>query len=767
MKEHLRILLLEDLPTDAELIVDELELNGLEFSHKIVDNEKDFLHQLENFNPDIVLSDYSLPTFNGMAALALVKERFPHIPVIMVTASINEETAVSCMLAGALDYILKDKMKRLGMAVRSVLENQELKLHKIKAERALKENGRYYRALLNQMNEHVLVIDKNYKITDVNQTFLQHRGYNREEVIGQRCYKLHCNLEQPCDKAGEACILPKVFKTGKPERLVRQQQNKSGLVVWYSISMSPMLDKNGNVVAVIESSTDVTELMRAQEEIQKLLTAIEQSPVSVVLTDADGTIEYINPHFTKISGYTRDEILGGKPSLLKSNEQNDNFYKELWNTISGGGVWHGEFHNKRKDGTLFWEDATIGPILNDRGVTTHYMAVKEDITEKKRLNQELGQAQKMEAIGRLAGGVAHDFNNLLTVINGYSDLALTRFGSTSEVTTNYIKQISKAGKKASRLTQQLLAFGRKQVMQPEILDLNQAIKDTGKMLKRLIGENINLQTSLQKDLPAIEADPAQLDQIIINLVVNARDAMPDGGDLAIESKTISFDQCQTTRLDPNIKNWVQFSIQDSGSGMNEETKQHIFEPFFSTKGKKGAGLGMATVYGIISQNDWHIELFSTLKIGTTFNIYIPASEKNISLESGRSADSLLEGKETILFVEDESNVRTFVAGCLDEAGYTVLQAAEGLKALALVDGKLDTIDLLLSDVVMPNMGGKELAKLLRQQKPDLKIIYISGYSDETITQSGMLEQETIFMQKPFSAHDLLKLVRKTLDEEQA
>jgi len=763
MEEQIRILLLEDLPTDAELIIDELQLSGLTFTHKLVDNEKAFLQQLENFRPHIVLSDYSLPTFNGMEALKIVRQRFAHIPVIMVTASINEETAVACMRAGAADYILKDKMKRLGMAVRTVLEKHELEQQKRQAEHALLESGHYYRSLLNQMNEQVIVIDKGYHITDVNESFLRNRGFQREQIIGKPCYKVLHQNERPCHESGQSCTMERVLATGHSATEQHQQISKGGVKAWYNISTSPMTNSSGEIVSIIESSHDVTDLMRAQEEINKLSTAIEQIPISVVLTDINGNIEYVNPHFSKVTGYARKEVMGQNPRILKSGEQPKEFYKNLWQTITAGKVWYGQFRNKKKDGALFWEEATISPVLNDQGAISHFLAVKEDVTEKKRLNQELNQAQKMEAIGRLAGGIAHDFNNLLTVINGYSEMALAKL-SPAEPAANYIKQIAQAGKKAGSLTQQLLAFSRKQVMQPQVLNPNQTIQDMGEMLKRLIGENINLQFDLADDLPPIEADPAQLDQVIINLAVNAHDAMPDGGDLVIETKAVLFGRSQAECSTHNNCDCVRISVSDTGVGMDEETKSKIFEPFFTTKEKgKGTGLGLATIHGIVNQNGWHIEVVSAPQKGTSFHIDIPKSDKQVVPHIQKAGSSMLYGVETILFVEDETEVRNIITGFLKQAGYAVLQAKNGAEALELANNNNTKFDLLLTDVIMPKMGGKKLADILREQQPDLKVIYISGYTDETISQSGILDEKILFLQKPFEPNELLKLLRRTLD----
>ena len=768
MKEQLCILLLEDMPTDAELIVDELSLSGLRFSHVVVDNEKDFVESLVQFKPDIVLSDYSLPTFNGMAALKLVKQRYPHIPVIMVTASVNEETAVACMREGAADYVLKDKMKRLGMAVRSVLEKQKMKLEKQQAEQALQESGRYYRALLNQMNENILVVDKNYIVTDVNDAFLRQRGFARNEVIGKRCHKIQYGLDVLCSKAGSACPLTNVLQSARAEQFVRQQLNASGDKIWYSISMSPMTNSDGVVDSIIESSTDITKLMRAQEEISMLSTAIEQSPVSVVLTNTNGDIEYVNPYFCTMTGYTREQVLGQNPRILKSGTQEKEFYQDLWETITKGQVWHGEFHNKKKDGSFFWEEATIGPVFNDQGEITHFLAVKEDVTEKKRLSHELGQAQKMEAVGRLAGGVAHDFNNLLTIVSGYCDLLLARPDLDPGVAT-YIQQINKAGHRARGLTNQLLAFSRKQVFKPVVMDINSAIENSIHMYSRLIGEDIEISLSLEEGLPPILADPQQIEQILMNLLINARDAIHQrnaSGELwciKLSTENVFLDK-EFVAAHPGHVMGTQLllSVSDNGIGMSAEIVSKIFEPFFTTKEPgHGTGLGLSTVYGIVQQNDAEIDVDSKPGQGTTFRIYWPfvqaSEEPNLTVET----EEVRQGSESILFVEDDEGVRSFAQDALESFGYKFYPAESAEEALALMQKGI-SVDLLVVDLVLPGISGVEFVEKIHKINNDLPVIYISGYTNDHVLLQTMSRDDTHFIQKPYSMVTLTTRIREVL-----
>ncbi len=526
----------------------------------------------------------------------------------------------------------------------------------------------------------------------------------------------------------------------------------------------PVRDEEGNLIRFVGVAVDVTERKQAEAERVRLVTAIEQSAEAVVITNLQGRIEYVNPAFTDITGYTREESLGQNPRILKSEEQDPAFYQELWTTILAGKPWQGELINRRKDGTFYHEQMNIAPVKNARGELTHFIATKEDVTERRAMQAQLQQAAKMEAIGRLAGGVAHDFNNLLTVINGYSEMLLGMVGSHATV-TEYLREIHHAGEHAASLTRQLLAFSRRQVLAPQILDLNSSVANLGKMLRRLIGEDIRLRTELSPGLGRVRADPGQIEQVIINLAVNARDAMEKGGDLIIETRNVELDENyanQHSSATPGPH--VMLAVSDTGTGMSPETRARIFEPFFTTKGMgKGTGLGLATVYGIVKQSGGNVWVYSELGKGTVFKVYFPlvAEDPNEVAPVGPGTH-LSSGTETILMIEDEVGVASLVRVALTAGGYTVLEARDPdtlLKICAQHQGK---IDLLLSDVVMPQMSGPTIAEKVSALLPGIKVLFMSGYTDDSIVHHGVMIQNMPFIQKPFTPEGLRRKIRDVL-----
>lgn len=518
---------------------------------------------------------------------------------------------------------------------------------------------------------------------------------------------------------------------------------------------------------VFISVSDITSQKQAEDQMKILSVSLEQSPLSVILTDPQGDILYVNPAFCEATGYTAEEVLGENPRLLKSGEHSADFYKNLWDTISGGSVWHGEFHNKKKNGDLFWESATISPVFDDQGKILYYISHKIDITAQKKLTEQLNQAQKMESIGRLTGGVAHDFNNLLTIINGYSSLALAKIQKDDDL-SRQIQQIAQAGQRAGELTQQLLAFSRKQVIQPKIMDLNLHLRHMEKMLKRLIGEDIQLELKLGDDLGLIRADSGQMDQIILNLSVNARDAMPHGGKLLIETTNFKMNGDYAVSHIDIKKGWYTLlAISDTGCGIEKNDLSKIFEPFFTTKEQgKGTGLGLSTVYGIVKQNNGYIWVYSEVNIGTTFKIYLPqvSSTENQPVPQISTNIEKFQGDETILLVEDEDSVRQLAIDILENNGYKVIAAENGRHGLQLLQEFQGPVHLLLTDVIMSQMGGKEIAEKFQDFFPDAKTIFISGYTDDAISRYGILPEGMNFLQKPFEPQSLLQIVRQTLDK---
>jgi signal transduction histidine kinase len=417
----------------------------------------------------------------------------------------------------------------------------------------------------------------------------------------------------------------------------------------------------------------------------------------------------------------------------------------------------------RKNGATFPIDLAVTEFRLDSD--RYFVGIVRDISDKKKLESQFHQAQKMEAFGQLAGGVAHDFNNLLTVISGYSEMLFTSLPP-DDPRKKMADGIRRAGDRAAALTRQLLAFSRQQVLEPKILDLNVILTDIGKMLRRLIGEDVQFSTVLRPAISPVKVDPGQIEQVIINLAVNARDAMAQGGKLTIETSEVDLDESYVrTRPEMRPGRFVALTVSDTGSGMSPEVQARIFEPFFTTKGVgKGTGLGLAVVHGIVKQSGGSIEVYSEAGIGTTFKVYLPAVEEQLAALSSHGPDLPPRGTETILLVEDDDSVRDFAALALEGLGYAVLTAPGAEAALLLMANHTATVDLLVTDVVMPETGGRKLAETLQSLYPGLKVLFISGYTDDAVVRHGVLQADVAFLQKPFTPNSLAKKVRDVLNQ---
>jgi len=505
----------------------------------------------------------------------------------------------------------------------------------------------------------------------------------------------------------------------------------------------------------------------AEAELRLLSAALNAAADAVVITDRNGMIAWVNPAFTAITGYSTEEALGKKPGdLVKSGVHPPEFYKDLWHTILAGYVWRGEITNRRKGRQLYPEAQTITPVKDARGEVTHFVAIKRDLTVEKQLQAQLLQSQKMDTVGQLAGGIAHDFNNLITAINGTADLASLGLREGDPLRMDF-ERIRKTGERAASLTRQLLAFSRKQFMAPEVLDLNAVVTDMQDMLQRLLGEDIELMVMPAQSGGSVLVDRGQVEQLVMNLAVNARDAMPDGGALTIETDDVELDDSYAaTHPSVHPGPHVMLAVSDTGVGMDEAIRSRIFEPFFTTKGPgKGTGLGLATVYGIVKQSGGSIWVYSEPGKGTTFKIYLPRVEgvQPTQGPSPKPTPTAVTGTETILIVEDEEFLRELAGRMLQMAGYTVLTASDGEEALQLL-GRYDSpVHLVLTDVVMPGISGRELATRLATSHASVKVLYTSGYTDDVILRHGLLDRTTHFLSKPYSMEDLTRKVREALD----
>jgi PAS domain S-box-containing protein len=597
-------------------------------------------------------------------------------------------------------------------------------------------------------------------------------GKKREEIIGSHQTTLH-----PPQKAE---YYTNMFKKHIEHKGVADDEaeviTKSGKIKPVNITASLTLVGGKPIIQGI--FRDITERKQAEEalrnEKQRFQSLSENAPFGMVMIDKDGTFRYINPKFRELFGYDLNDIPDGKTWFRKAYP--DPAYRH--DVIS---TWVNDLKSSKpgeKRSQVFKANCKDGTekIVNFIPVqleTGENLMACEDITqhrqaeqEMKALEEQFRQSQKMEAVGRLAGGIAHDFNNLLTVIKGYSQLSLLDLREKDPLWGN-IQEIQKATQRAADLTRQLLAFSRRQILDLKVLDLNTLLRDLNKMLRRIISEDIELVTLLAEDLGRVRIDPGQFEQMILNLAVNARDAMTSGGKLTIETANVELDE-EYARTHISVKPglYVQLSVSDTGVGMSFDTKEKVFEPFFTTKEKgKGTGLGLSTVYGIVKQCEGNIWVYSEPGHGTTFKIYLPRVEEKLDpILKQEELDYLPKGNETVLLVEDDPLVRDLAHRLLIGQGYKVLEASNGEEALRVAQENTgEKIHLLLTDVVMPQMGGKELSEKLKHLRPDIGVLYTSGYTDNTIVHHGTLEPGTYFLQKPFSPKTLSHKVREVLD----
>lgn len=713
-------------------------------------------------------------------------------------------------------------------------------------------------------------------------------GYSCNEIAEMRA--LDTVLEEDRERVQQT--MQAALSTGAHETEASLRRKDGSKLPCYLTGTRIVFDGQPCILAI---AVDMSVQRKAQEQLRLQSTAMRAAANGIVITAPDGTIEWVNPAFSRMTGYSMEEVAGQNPRILKSGRQGNTFYANLWSAISAGKVWRGEVTNRRKDGTLYEEEMAITPVASNQGVITHYIAIKhdisarkraeeslqraeekyrrifqeaiigmfqstpegrflmvnpalakmlhcespeyvlkevkavaplygdparrqemrkqleatgsvqnmeqqfrrpdgselwvslnlrcvygrdgkpsyyegtaEDITERKVLQRQLQQAQKMEAIGRLAGGVAHDFNNILGVINGYAEILKSR-SDLDQAAFQPIEEIFAAGKKAAALTQQLLAFSRKQIIQPRLLDLNEVVTNLSRMLRRLIGDDVELTMRLSSRTAQVKVDQGQIEQVLMNLAVNARDAMPSGGKLAIETDICDLDESYAIRHKPvRPGRYVKLTIADTGCGMDQETMSHLFEPFFTTKELgRGTGLGLSIVYGIVKQSDGYIWAYSEPGRGSSFKIYLPlqAAEVERVVEPPRA--ERLRGTEHILLVEDDSSLRMMMAGFLRGLGYSVVEADNGEAALEAVKKTAHPVELLITDITMPKMSGRDLADRLVTNFPKLHVLYISGYTHDGAVQTRALGASETFLQKPFALSELSKTIRELIGKEQS
>jgi len=552
-------------------------------------------------------------------------------------------------------------------------------------------------------------------------------------------------------------------------QLLRQVREHDSRVPVFFLGQATNKTAIGAAIHAVRSDHPGRQKQQSEDTLRKLWCSVEQSADPVIIMDRAGVMEYVNPAFETLTGYSRQEAIGQALEMLKSDQQASEVYEEMWNTVRAGNVFRGIVMDRKKNGETVIIERALCPLRDGNGPITHFISTGRDITERRKLESELQQGQKMDAIGRLAGGVAHDFNNLLLVISAYAELMLDSIAGDDPLRRN-VNEIMTASRRAADLTRQLLAFGRKQMQLLQVLDLNAVIGEIATMLPRLIGEDIQLVFVPGQALGKVKADPIQIEQIVMNLAANARDAMPGGGALTIETATVLIDESYVQRhaiVPPG--EYVLLTVTDSGQGIGAEHLPHIFEPFYTTKeAGKGTGLGLATVYGIVKQNGGFVWVYSEPGLGTTFKIYLPRVQSmQGEVPPAKPSEESVGGSETVLLVEDEASVRQAARQFLLRSGYTVLEASDGEDALLVSRKHRGPIHLMVTDVVMPRMGGPKLAEWLAEERPDMKVLFVSGYAENTVLQHGKIDVATRFLQKPFSLKALARKVREVLEAGEA
>jgi two-component system cell cycle sensor histidine kinase/response regulator CckA len=633
---------------------------------------------------------------------------------------------------------------------------------RIKMEQVLRESEERYRLLFENNPHPMLVYDlETLRILDVNEAALDQYGYSRKEFLDLTILDIRPAEDIPALMENVAAVTNGLDHAGE-----WRHRRKDGTIIDVEINSHTLMYQGSQAEVVL--AYDITRRKQVENDLreseQKYRSFFEEDLTGDYISSPDGRLLFCNQAFLSIFGFKSLEQ--AQSVQIQSLYRHASDRQKLLNLLkTKKKLENYEMQLQKIDGTPIFVMANIIGKFDTGGVLIETKGYLYDISRHKKTEEQFWLAQKMEAVGRLAGGVAHDFNNLLSVINGYSDLSRHKLAENHPLQRN-LYMIYQAGKKAEALTRQLLAFSRRQVMQPRVINLNNLVDDLEKMLKRLIGEDITLSTRKESELGFVKADPTQMEQVLMNLAVNSRDAMPEGGQMIIETRNVTFSEDQVhERVTMSAGEYVLLAVSDTGVGMDSDTQAQIFEPFFTTKEKgKGTGLGLSTVYGIIKQSGGFIWVYSEAGKGTSFKIYLPRSEEQIESEVPvKRQPETLQGSESILLVEDDEAVLSIGELILERSGYTVLTATNGDAALKLVNKVNHNVDLIVTDVVMPGMSGKELADRIKAMIPEIPVLYLSGYTDDAIAQHGILDSGVEFLPKPFDREELLLKVREILD----
>jgi two-component system cell cycle sensor histidine kinase/response regulator CckA len=765
----LRLLIADDSPDDVDMCLRELRKSGIAFQADTVSTREDFARKLREPPVDIVLSDYGMKGWTGMDALAILKEICPDVPLILVTGTLGDELAVECIKKGVTDYVRRTRLGRLPVAIRRAQEERSLREAETKTLAALRESEEHYRTLVQNAPEAIVVFDvERGKFIDCNDNALRLFRLTREELIQVG----PSELSPPCQPQGQPSgfavreQIERALEGGIP-RFEWVHRNSQGVDIPCEVHLVRLPSAARQLVR--GSIVDITERKAAEAALReseaRYRTLVNNATYGIYWVALNGDLLYVNPALVQMLGYdSAEDLLGVKTSQA--------FYCD-W---SARERIHAEYlKDGRANATVEWkrkDGRTMTARINGRQASDPERGSEcvevlvEDVTERIELERKFVQSQKFEAIGQLAGGIAHDFNNMIGAILGWADLGIEETEPRSRLRRSFEKVRQQADRAAS-LTRQLLAFARRQILEPRSIDLNQTAIETLSLLEKVIGTNIEIKANLAPDLAVVRADPIQVEQVLMNLCINARDAMLERGSLLVETANVILDEgfCALQPL-AHPGDYVMLSVTDTGCGMDAATLDRIFEPFFTTKEPgKGTGLGLATVYGIVRQHGGFVHVYSEPGMGSTFRAYFPVSTE-VPVVVARVEDSrtVRGGTETILVVEDHDSLRQLALETLTNLGYSVVLAVDGEQAVQEFRAHRDRIDLAVLDVVLPKRSGPEIYAQICEERPDLPAIFATGYSPDIALLQEVQEQGLPVLQKPYSPRDLACKVRETLDQ---
>lgn len=750
-----------------------------EFGYEVLEAENG-RHGIEIFqkeNPDLILVDLRMPEIDGLQVIAEVVEKSPETPIIIVSGTGHISDAIEALRLGAWDYLMKpiEDMNMLRHAVEKGLERSRLlrenrnyqahleeEVEKRTADLALaldnlQASEEKYRSIFENLQDVYFEVKLDGTILEVSPSIATLSSYTPNEIIGTNITDLYAQPEKRQN------LLEMLLAHHQVLDYEIDYINKDGTILPWSINAKLRYDSTLKEDKICGTLRDITERKQAEKELTRLASAIENAAEEIIITSTEGIIEYVNPAFERITGYDRPEILGTNFKTLHNHASELFSFQDMWDTITNGEIWSGPIQNRKKDGTLIEEEATISPIQDSKGHILGYVFIKRDVTEKHQLEAQLRQAQKLEAIGTLAGGIAHDFNNILSGIYGFTELALID-SSDDSPQKSHLKQVINGANRARELVKQILTFSRQREVKPQPVQLFHVIKEGLKLLSATLPATIQIKQNI-RSTNIVLADPTQFHQILMNLCTNASHAMQDnGGVLSVELADTDLDEDFVAKH-PDIApgQYVCLTISDTGHGIDNKTIEKIFDPFFTTKKEgEGTGLGLSVVHGIVKKYGGLITVDSQMGKGTSFHIFIPSltEEKNIS---EKPHIALPTGKEKILFVDDAQTVAELARLLLESLGYEVTSETEPHKALELFKNDPHNFDLVITDQIMPHISGDDLARKFLEIRPELPIILTSGnkdkYDDDEIRRIGFKN----FISKPFRREEIAMIIRKTLD----